>query len=197
MRTSAWNHKTSPPHPKIIICDSKSSSFHDFSWHLDINVDHATVGINVVLIQRPHATPRLNVEEQRVGGPFNHLRSRLSTPLSLRKRAKLVSFSPGTALAGPKSGGWCRHRFETAFSPVACHLRNAKLPCSVALSVNSSLLFPLLPSLAATSPVTTLAPVVTILLAIASERVAAAHGKCRSCETIREVDLCANGVCEV
>ena len=35
-QTSAWNHETSPPHPKIIICDSKSSSFHDFSWHLDI-----------------------------------------------------------------------------------------------------------------------------------------------------------------
>ena len=34
-------------------------------------------------------------------------------------------------------------------------------------------------------------------LEISPERVAAAHGKCRSCETIREVDLCANGVCEV
>ena len=195
MRTSAWNHKTSPLHPEISICDSKSSSFHDFSWHLDINVDHATVGINVVLIQRPHATPRLNVESSELRGGHSIIFALVSLPHCPFVRPRLVAF-PRHSSCWPQKRCLVSPRFETAFSPAACHSRNAKLH-AVCLPVNSSFLFPLLPSLAATSPVTTLAPVVTILLAIASERVAAAHGKCRSCETIREVDLCANGVCEV
>jgi hypothetical protein len=56
------HHDTSPLHREIVVCDSISYSFHDFSWHLDISVDHATVGINVVLIQRPHATPQSTME---------------------------------------------------------------------------------------------------------------------------------------
>jgi hypothetical protein len=61
----------------------------------------------------------------------------------------------------------------------------------------SSFLFPLLPALAAASSIAALAPVVAVLLGIASKRVAAAHGKRCGSEAIREVDLCADGVGEV
>ena len=66
-----------------------------------------------------------------------------------------------------------------------------------AFSSHSCLLFPLLPTLAATSSVAALAPVVAVLLAIASKRVATAHGERGGCETVREIDLCANSVGEV
>ena len=66
-----------------------------------------------------------------------------------------------------------------------------------AFSSYSSLLFPLLPALAASSSVTALAPVVAVLLAVTSERVAAAHGERCGGQTIREIDLCADSVGEV
>lgn len=66
-----------------------------------------------------------------------------------------------------------------------------------AFSSHSCLLFPLLPALAATSSVAALAPVVAVLLAVASERVAAAHGERSGREAVREIDLCTDGVGEV
>ena len=62
---------------------------------------------------------------------------------------------------------------------------------------HSCLLLSLLPALAAASSVTALAPVIAVLLAVASERIAAAHGERSGRETVREVDLCADGVGEV
>lgn len=62
----------------------------------------------------------------------------------------------------------------------------------------SSLLLPLLPALVTAPSVTAaLFPVTTLFLVVAGKSVTAAKSKRRGCETVREIDLGADGVCEV
>jgi hypothetical protein len=63
-------------------------------------------------------------------------------------------------------------------------------------SCSSLLLLPLLPALAAPS-VTALFPVTAFLLVVAGESITTTESKRCGCETVREVDLGADGVGEV
>lgn len=75
------------------------------------------------------------------------------------------------------------------------HNADSELFQTVYFTSGSCLLLPLMPALV--PPVTALFPVSAILLAVTSESITSAHGKSSGCQTVREVDLRADGVGEV